>query len=589
VGIQATKAKTLALILAVLYIAAGFSQLALVPGTAVAMAQEEQQVVNKTSDNVYQVLLAKANVLRHILSSCLALNISEDLKSNISDLLSVNVSSLSFDELRNWVEEGSKLLLEVNDEVRVGGRAYAVGVVRERYLNGFKKAIENRLRLMERRYGLNVTGVVWNVTRARDVKEVREALKEFEKGLIARRAIGFADTALNISAKEVARGVPKAIEKIDEHLNKTLNVLNMVIQRLESVNASQQAIEALRHAITKISEARNVTLSVLRQIAVEPRDVAKIIRGVGENKSAEIVEEIDELLEELNSLREAALARNLTDVVNLIDQFIQRLEELKQRVGNLSIDDIARWMPDLVEIKAWMKMIRNRVRSIPEAMPIKDIDAIYNATIRKAEKLLEEVENMLEYVKNKSKEIVCIMVYPPPPACAFLDRGFMEGIELLVNKSKELINNAKKLYGEGNRFEALASANRAVAMLQIAKTRLEPVYNMVKAHIERGGETEVKRHGLEVKEARIIRVKGFLYRLSIRVRNAGEESIAINRVIIATTPQIQLSINISIDPGEEISIQKEFTGPAIIWMKTINIVLTTSTGEAIAIQANVES
>jgi hypothetical protein len=586
-GIQATKTKTLALVLAVLYIVAGFSQLALVPSIAVAMAQGERQVANETSDNVYQVLLTKANVLRQILSGCLSLNISDDLKSNISDLLSVNISSLSFDELRSWVEEGSKLLLEVNEEVRVGGRAYAVGV-RERYLNGFKKAIENRLRLMERRYGLNVSDVVWNVTRARDIKEVREALKELEKGLTARKAIGFADTVLNISAKEVARGIPKAIEKIGDHLTKTLDVLNMVIQRLISVNASQQAIEALEHASAKISEARNITLSVLRQVAVEPRDIPKIVRGVAENRSAEIVEEIEELLEELRNLREVALARNLTDVVNKIDLFIQRLEELKQRAGNLSIDDIARWMPDIVEIKAWMKMIRSRVSYIPKAIPVKDIDNIYNASIRKAEKLLEEVENMLEYVRNKSKEIICIMVYPPPPACAFLDKGFMEGIELLIDKSKELINNAKELYGNGRKFEAFSLANRAVAMLQIAKARLEPIYNMVKAHIERGRETEVERH-LEVKEARISRVKGFVYRLSIRVRNTGEESIAINRIIVATLPQIQLSINISIKPGEEITIQKEFIGPTIIRMKTINIVLTTSSGESITVQANVES
>jgi hypothetical protein len=111
---------------------------------------------------------------------------------------------------------------------------------------------------------------------------------------------------------------------------------------------------------------------------------------------------------------------------------------------------------------------------------------------------------------------------------------------------------------------------------------------MVKAHIERGRETEVERH-LEVKEARISRVKGFVYRLSIRVRNTGEESIAINRIIVATLPQIQLSINISIKPGEEITIQKEFIGPTIIRMKTINIVLTTSSGESITVQANVES
>jgi len=68
-------------------------------------------VIGEQQDNqAYAALLVRARVLYAVLNRSLALNLSSELRSEIQKLLSVNISALPVDVLREWVNNASKLL-----------------------------------------------------------------------------------------------------------------------------------------------------------------------------------------------------------------------------------------------------------------------------------------------------------------------------------------------------------------------------------------------------------------------------------------------------------------------------------------------
>lgn len=539
-----------------------------------------------TNSTAYQVLLAKAKVLNVTLSKCLALNISADLKSEIRKLLSVNISALSFVELRSWVSNASKLLSKVNEEVKIGGRAYAVGIVLERYLNGVRRALEERIKVLEKKHGVNITQILTNITRARDLKELNKALKSFEKDLwIPAKLKSFANASVDIAMLTALKGV-KGVSDAYKDLEAAERALNTTIERLKKLNASKESIEALQLALDKVREAREIVFNVSKQLAVGyVSNVTQVIRSVVENRTKEVLEEIDELEDELQDLRNATVKENATKLVAAIDQALQKLEELKSRIANASVEDLAKWMPELAEIKAWIKMVEREIHRMPEWIPLSAVGNLYNKTIEIAMKLLSDVKEMLSYVKN-STQVVCIQVniHPLPPIC---DKMYLQRIENMVSESEALVKKSQELYEQGNKIEAFITANRAVAMLQVAKAWLEPLYNMLKHREKTATKTVVT--GLEIREVELQKIKGNEYALTIKVRNSGSINVTIERAILVTqtTVPLQIDIGVTVEPGKEITITKNITVPGgiMISKSKVTIVLQTSAGD---LTANVE-
>jgi|GEM_PF-1470041 len=554
--------------LSVLFLISSAIPVALAQGTVATTTTMPQQT--NTSSIAYQVLLAKAMALNAMLSRCLALNISEDLKSEISVLISINISTLSFSDLKSWVINASRLLAEVNKEVRVGGRAYAVGIVLERYLNGVKRALENRVRAFEKRFSVNASEVIANMTKARDLKELSKDLKYFERDLWAPVKLqSFANASMNALALAL-RGV-RGVKDAYKHLAVAERVLNITIERLRMLNASEEAIEALQLSIEKIREAREIVLNVSKQL-VEEYNLTEIIRGVVENKTREVFEKVEELVNELQNLRSIASEKNMTKLAEAIDMVLQKLIELRNRIANTTLEDLPKYMRELAEIKAWIRFVERQVNRIPATMPTRAIDDVYNATVEKAMELLSVVEEMLSYVKNNTPTI-CIAIYPPPLIC---DRMYLLRIELMVNMSKELLQEAQQLYEQGRKVEALIIANRAVATLQVARAWLEPLYNML---LKQKGQATATR--LEV-EARLQRgrVIDYRYSLAIRVRNNGNTTVTIEKAILimrAAASPLQIDIGVSVEPGKEVAVTKTIVMPIVVVEKPV-LELHTSAG-----------
>ncbi|MEM0005928.1 MAG: hypothetical protein QW406_03580, partial [Ignisphaera sp.] len=132
---------------------------------------------NDSNASAYQVELVRAEVLRMMLTVVTNLNISEGLRISIDELLSVNISDLELDELREWVSNASRLLAGVEREVREG-RAYAVGIALQRYLHGLARAVEAKAR----RFNLTkeeIEGIVVSISRTGTARE--EAVRILER------------------------------------------------------------------------------------------------------------------------------------------------------------------------------------------------------------------------------------------------------------------------------------------------------------------------------------------------------------------------------------------------------------------------
>ncbi|MCC6017389.1 MAG: hypothetical protein LM582_10175, partial [Desulfurococcaceae archaeon] len=202
--------------------------LALIPLLLISAIASALPVVSENSNSrsqEYAVLLVKAKILYEMLNRSLALNISTDLKNEIQSMLSVNISALAIDELREWFINASRLLAKVNEEVRVGGRAYAVGIVLERYLNGLRKALEERFRR------LNISIPV-NITKARDISELNKMLKNYEKVVEVLKVQRFANISITYALKNAVKGVDEA-EEAYKHLAVAEGILDRVIEKFK--------------------------------------------------------------------------------------------------------------------------------------------------------------------------------------------------------------------------------------------------------------------------------------------------------------------------------------------------------------------
>jgi hypothetical protein len=559
--------------------------LLLVPLASVAIP-----VASEGEPQAQAVLFARAKTLYEMLNRSLALNISTELRNEIQNLLKANISALSVEELRVWVNNASRLLARVSDEVRVGGRAYAIGIVLERYLNGIKKALEERLKR------LNIT-IPINLTRARDIRELNMMLKDVEKIVETAKLQKFANASVVVALKNAVKSVKEA-EKAQLHLALAEKALNKTIERLAKLNVSEEVLAALRVALEKVREAREVVANATQVAKQKAKSLAESLKETLENRTAEIMAEIEELKQELQGLREVVVDEKARQQ---IDAIISKLEELRSKLANVS-EDLPRWMPDLGEIKGWVKSIKERVNKtitpfIPTWIPSRNVDKAFNETITKAKKLLEEVKQMVVEL-NKTKTMVCIALYPPPPICkAILEaRAAVEAASKLVARAEEGIATAEKLYAEGKKLEALLYANRAYAELQVAKAWLEPLYNIIKRATETTTTPtttppQQAQPPIKVREAKLKKERcGPLtctYTLTITIRNEGSKTTTIHSISIDIIREIQKSIGISLAPGEEKTINISIEIQRFITITTpLKATLITSEGTTtIQIQA----
>ncbi|MEM4613699.1 MAG: hypothetical protein QXJ56_07060, partial [Ignisphaera sp.] len=215
--------KTLRNMVATLIIAMVLLSLSPVMASSMALQYVAAQSVNASNTSIEY---AKAQVLLAMLTNALTLNISDALRNEIQSLLTVNISSLSSVELKEWIRNASNLLSQIASEVREG-RAYKVGIVLERYLNGLKIALENRFRVHVRHYNvsINIDEIIANATRARDVNHLFKMYRNAAREIEAKKAERFAEVVRKRISNDITAvigGEVRGLEKVAIDLEKSL-------------------------------------------------------------------------------------------------------------------------------------------------------------------------------------------------------------------------------------------------------------------------------------------------------------------------------------------------------------------------------
>lgn len=444
---------------------------------------------------------AKARVLLIMLTNALTLNISDVLKNEIQNLLTVNISSLSLVELREWIRNASNLLSQIASEVREG-RAYKVGIVLERYLNGLKIALENRLRAHVRQYNvsINIDEIIANATRARDVNHLFKMYRNAAREIEAKKTERFAEAVRKrISSNITAAigGEVKGLEKVAIDLERSLHVLSKTMEKLRAMNASENVIKALEEAEEHIRLAKGIVANISAEVAamIRSREMERVRERIREsfNKSIDMLIEIanntiNEILEELNQLRDHALNANLTDIVERIDNLTMVVSETREKLQTVNTtQDVHTILSRLAKIRIAVKTIEKEIEitvsNIGRKLGVK-IEELARKAISEAKDKLEKVSSMLTEIKEAIKKIVCIAIYPPPPVCMAIKNIETKRIPLIEEKIREaklLIEKAEELYNYGRYAEALAHASKALGILNSTKHQLNAIQKLLEA------------------------------------------------------------------------------------------------------------
>ncbi|MEM2852289.1 MAG: hypothetical protein QW438_03750 [Ignisphaera sp.] len=496
--------KTLRNMVATLIIAMVLLSLSPVMASSMALQYVAAQSVNASNTSIEY---AKAQVLLAMLTNALTLNISDALRNEIQSLLTVNISSLSSVELKEWIRNASNLLSQIASEVREG-RAYKVGIVLERYLNGLKIALENRFRVHVRHYNvsINIDEIIANATRARDVNHLFKMYRNAAREIEAKKAERFAEVVRKRISNDITAvigGEVRGLEKVAIDLEKSLNVLNKTIEKLRVMNASENIIKALEEAEEHVRLAKRIVANISAEVAamIQIREMERIRERVREafNKSIEMLIEIanrtiGEILEELNQLRDRALDANLTDIVERIDNLTIVVSEIRGKLQAVNTtQDVHTILSKLAKVRIAVKTIEKEIEmtvgEIGKKLGVK-IEELARKAISEAKEKLKKVNNKFTEIKEAIKNIVCIAIYPPPPACMAIkniEEKLIPLIEEKINEAKNLIEKAEESYGNGRYTEALAYASKALGILNSIEHQLNSIQKLSEVPQHREG------------------------------------------------------------------------------------------------------
>ncbi|ADM28400.1 hypothetical protein Igag_1598 [Ignisphaera aggregans DSM 17230] len=444
------------------------------------VAEETSTTTTTTNTENRGVLVAQLMLIRNMLSRMLNINISTELRQAIENFLTKtqNVSaSLPVDQLKAYIDEGHNLLGQVASEIR---NMYSYRhEVEERYVQQLRLMLENRIRQCARLYNVSeeyIDKILMNMSSAKNVKDFAKALAEMNKIVAMYRYRAFGDKLVEINIKGIERNV-KGLDKAYKELSKAEEILNKTIEKLRDVNVSQVAVENLEEAIEKISLAKELIRNTTKVIEEEGIDIKKALNKSLEKLASRVNDTIEELREELKEMLDNAIKINDTRLMEDITQLLQKLDNLSRMIvtNNVSIYQALSILAKIkVEAKAIEKMLEFSVRVMPA------VDKAYSVALERAEKLLNETKEMVEFIENKS--IVCIQtVSPPPPiVCRYNITMVLEKARKDIEIAEKLIENATKLYEEGKKVEALLTLNRANAILSMVRAQLMPIYMLLK-------------------------------------------------------------------------------------------------------------
>ncbi|MEM0317574.1 MAG: hypothetical protein QXO97_06240 [Candidatus Nezhaarchaeales archaeon] len=392
------------------------------------------------------VVRAKAIALQYMLNNSLRLNLnlSEQLRTQIELLLSVNISELTPQELRVFVRNANMVLAEICERAR-----NAVGKSLEEYARGLAMAIEARVRNIARHYGMGedeVKEMIADIARSRNMREVFEALKIVNKILIERQCHEFANAIVeqlrNRTSEAIVKGDAQGLEVAYRALDKAQEALNKTLEILKATNASSTAIGAVEEAIERASYAKEVIRSLKESLlSPEPEAIREHFNKTIKEIATVAKAEADELLSEIERLLEIARKLNATE---LIEELIDLKKDLSSIVVKLesaiSVRDAAQILDELAVLKAKVTVITKMLSSFKEEIlnKFKAWISELEGRAKELSRAANDLSNRFKNLRGKMQEVI---------------RGMVE--KLLDTVTSDLSNTVtSKLMEARNKLEA---------------------------------------------------------------------------------------------------------------------------------------
>lgn len=447
--------------------------------------------------NVTEIVIVKARVLKDMLNKSMYLNISDELKNKIEELLNIDLSTLGIEELREWIHDATKVLASVSSELKMG-KAFRVGIVLQRYLNGLREALMNRIRALANKYNLSVEElkekieeVLTNTTNASDINKLSRQLLERLRNIETIMVKEFAEKAKEYNYRYTERvrgGEAKGLDVAIKHIREAIKILNRTLEKLKNVNASPQAIETIENIIERLKIVEEVLEGVVEEIG---ETVKPEVQKVGEAFNATLKmlicranHSINELLEEVKSLRERAA--NFSDILSKIDELEVQLLGLMEKLRNVEyVSEVKEILDTVSEVRLKVMQLCRQVNVLTNEYSKKINEKIKEITynlIKEAEKKLGEVKDLYSKVKKEVESIVCIQIFPPPPKCVIVEniKKMLPFIEKQINEAEQDLSDAKKSFDQQDYAKAMANAQRALAKIIAAENQLSSLERMLK-------------------------------------------------------------------------------------------------------------
>jgi uncharacterized phage infection (PIP) family protein YhgE len=446
------------------------------PSTVAQTAETEgQEGLGNTT-----VLMAKAVALQYMLNNSLRLNLnlSKQLSEQIASLVNVNVSKLSPDELREFVQNATRVLAEVRE-----GARKAVGKILESYAHGLAVAIEARVRNMARHYNVSEVDVrqaLANMAKSKDMRDVFRALKELQKKFLEGQCKEFANALRerlgNQTAEALKTGEIRGLERSYKALDKAVEALSATLERLKAVNASPVALQAVERALEHVKTAKEVIgglMEELPRLGPSPINIETIKNSFNKTLDklvSKVEEEVDELMDRLDKLQDLAKKVNATDLVKKIEGLRAELLALLERLRSAkSSKDLSQALDDLASIRAKVREVTQSVEDLVKEFReearerVKELLTGLESQLSKARERLERLKEGLERAKGKAQ------------------RG-LEEIQRLLDTTSDRLNNAlSRLKEIKSKLEAgdLDSVARGLSELENSMSKLAQSLNYV--------------------------------------------------------------------------------------------------------------
>lgn len=460
----------------------------LMPIVSPLLMYTKAQEVTKNSDEDRIRLMEKAMVLQGILRKTLTLNISQELLIEIEELVNTNITLLSPRQLEEYLAKCNSVLMRIEREVR---RAWKddLGNI---YADRLRSAIEVRLRIVEKYYNISLEDELHKMVDARSLHELYNIVRVIERSIESAKAQRFASKVLRKVELVVNRVVENnsmvGVDRAAAELFRAIKILDKVVQKLERLNVSREAVDHIRIAIEHISMAKEVIVDILvniTSIGLERVKVKEFVNKTLEKLYCYVNETLRDIRIEVEELMERALELNATEVLEELEKLMQRIDNITQilQQTSITVEKLNEIISTLARIKLEVKSIERELeKNLCLHTSREFVEKAFNTTITKALKNLDEVKNIIEYLKNKSKEIVCITIYPPPPVCRYILilPQLLSKAEQIVAEAENMINASLRLYINNSKTQALHLAIKANTLLTNLRAWLEPIYNSTK-------------------------------------------------------------------------------------------------------------